>query len=99
VSLTVDFSVSPDAVRRELERIVALTPLWDGRLVRLQVAGSAGKTMELRALVSAKNTSELWDLQCLVREQLIGYLRSNVLEGAAVAPAEQPAPQHKTGVA
>lgn len=98
VSLAVDFSVPPDAVRHELERIVAATPLWDGRLVRLQVAGTAGKTMELRALVSAENSVELWDLQCLVRERLIGFLGSNFTEGGAVAAAAQPAGQHKAAV-
>ena len=32
--------------------------------------------VELRALVSAADSSALWDLQCHVREQLLAWLRS-----------------------
>jgi len=33
--------------------------------------------MELRALVSASNSSRAWDLRCAVREGLIEFIRKN----------------------
>lgn len=77
VFLSIDYLLSPDVLRQELERLVATTPLWDGRVVKLQVTNSTERSMEIRALVSAANASQLWDLRCLVREGLIAFLRNN----------------------
>ncbi len=33
--------------------------------------------MQLRALMDARNSSEAWDLRCLVREKLIDFLQKN----------------------
>lgn len=77
VVLHVDYKVPVDEVREELKRIVEGTDLWDGNVVGLQVTDTSERTMTLRALVSAKNASEAWDLRCLVRERLIDYLQRN----------------------
>ena len=57
------------------QRIVHSTELWDGRLVKLQVTDASEKTITLRALVSAKDASDAWDLRCYVRERLIEFLQ------------------------
>jgi hypothetical protein len=49
--------------------------LWDGKVVNLQVTDSRESTIELRALVSARNAPETWDLRCFVRERLIAFLQ------------------------
>lgn len=72
-----DYSVSIEALRQELQRIVGETPLWDKRLAQLQVTNATEKTMEIRALVSAANSSDAWDLRCLVREKLLDFLQKN----------------------
>jgi len=33
--------------------------------------------MQLRALMDARNSSDAWDLRCLVREKLIDFLQKN----------------------
>ena len=76
VMIYVDYSVPVEDVRRELERIVRSTELWDGRLVKLQVTDASEKTITLRALVSAKDASIAWDLRCYVREKLIEFLQN-----------------------
>ena len=80
VLFTMDYLIPAETIRSELERIVAATPLWDRRVVKLHVTNITDKAIEMRALVSAANSSDLWELRCLVREKLIEYLRSNFPE-------------------
>jgi small-conductance mechanosensitive channel len=75
VFLHVDYTVPVEEVRRELEEIVRASRLWDGRTVGLQVTGTPGNMVELRALVSTRNSGDLWDLRCEVREKLIAFLQ------------------------
>lgn len=75
VFLHVDYSVPVEAVREELVRIARASPLWDGQVVNLQVSDAKDRTVELRALVSARNAPQTWDLRCEVREKLIAYLQ------------------------
>jgi small-conductance mechanosensitive channel len=70
-----DYSVPVEAVRHELKRILDGTDLWDGRVWSLLVTDSTERTMEMRALVSAADSSKAWDLRCLVREKLIDFLQ------------------------
>lgn len=77
VYIYADYNVPTEDVRNELEKIVKETPLWDKRLVSLQVTNATEKTIELRALVSAANSSDVWDLRCFVREKLLDFLQRN----------------------
>jgi small-conductance mechanosensitive channel len=77
VELDVDWTVSVDAARRELERVAGETALWDGRVCLLQVTEAAGPTVRLRCLVSAADAGTLWDLRCLIRERLVEWVREN----------------------
>lgn len=92
VMLRVGYHVPVDEVRREFERIVARSPLWDRRVARLEVTDSGDATMELRALVSAANSTDLWALRCEVREKLISFIHApQTLEdedNAVVLPVE-----------
>jgi small-conductance mechanosensitive channel len=73
----VDYSTPVDKVREELRRILESTPLWNGKVCVLQVSDSDQKTMQLRALMDVRNSSDAWDLRCLVRERLIAFLKGN----------------------
>lgn len=75
VFLYVDYSVPVEAVRQELTRILAATNLWDKKVNGVQMTDAKEKTIELRILVSAADSSRQWDLRCLVREKLIAFLQ------------------------
>ncbi len=75
VHLYVDYTVPMTELRAELERIVQESPRWDGRVMVLQVTNASERGVELRALVSARDSSTAWDLRCEVREKLIEFLQ------------------------
>jgi small-conductance mechanosensitive channel len=75
VFLYTDYSLPVDPVRKELQRILESTKLWDGKVWGLQVTNATDRTMELRALMSASDSSTAWDLRCYVREKLILFLQ------------------------
>jgi small-conductance mechanosensitive channel len=75
--LYVDYTVPVDAVRAELRRICEETPLWNKRVCTLQVSDSDQRAMQLRCLMDVRNSSDAWDLRCLVREKLIDFLQKN----------------------
>jgi small-conductance mechanosensitive channel len=71
----VDWEVPVQAVREEMRRFVEGTAQWDGRVCVLQVTDATGGMVRLRALVSARDAGDLWDLRCLVREHLVAWIR------------------------
>jgi small-conductance mechanosensitive channel len=76
VHWNVDYTVPIDKLRAKLDEIVHSTKLWSGKVVVLQVTHALTTTIELRALVSARNSGEAWDLRCYVREKMIEYLQA-----------------------
>jgi small-conductance mechanosensitive channel len=72
-----DYSVPVDELRQQLRRICESTPLWRGQVCILQTTDATEHTVQLRALMDARNSSDAWDLRCLVREGLIEYLKQN----------------------
>jgi len=75
--LYTDYTAPLDAMRDELQRICRSTPLWAGKVCVLQVTDCKEQTMQLRALMDARNSSDAWDLRCLVREKLIDFLQKS----------------------
>ncbi len=75
VFLHVDYTVPIDAVRAELQRVLANTELWDRKVGLLQVTNASDRTVELRALMSAPDAGTAWDLRCHVREKLIEFVQ------------------------
>jgi hypothetical protein len=49
-------------------------------VVNLQVVDSHPRTLELRALVSARNAPQSWDLRCEIREKLQAFLQEEMPE-------------------
>ncbi|MEZ5104212.1 MAG: mechanosensitive ion channel [Draconibacterium sp.] len=80
VFIYTDYSVPFDAVRAELTRLLESTPLWDKKVNVLQVTDTKEYTIELRALVSAKDSSTAWDLRVFIREKLVEFLQKNYPE-------------------
>ncbi|QSR87282.1 mechanosensitive ion channel [Candidatus Methylacidiphilum infernorum] len=77
VHIYVDYSIAVDPLREHLQAILSHCPLWDKKVASIQVTHATDKAMELRIVVSAENSSKLWDLRCFVREKIIDYLRQN----------------------
>ncbi|MGH6870771.1 MAG: mechanosensitive ion channel family protein [Rhizomicrobium sp.] len=71
-----DYSVPVEKLRAKAAEIAEASPLWDRKVVNLQVTDATEHTLQLRVLVSARNSSQAWDLRCQMREALIGYLQS-----------------------
>lgn len=80
VYLYADYGIPVDELRKELAKIVNASPLWDKRVSSIQVTNATEKAVEIRALVSAGNSSDAWDLRCLVREKLIDFIQRNYPE-------------------
>jgi small-conductance mechanosensitive channel len=74
VMIHVDYCADVPAIRRKLEQLVKTMPLWDGKVVNLQVSEATETSMQLRILVSARTAASAWDLRCLVREALIAFV-------------------------
>jgi len=75
VLIYTDYTVPVERVREKLVEIARDSKLWDGKVVNLQVTDAKEAAMELRALVSAANSSAAWDLRCDVREKLLAFLQ------------------------
>lgn len=75
VYLDVDWFTPVAALRIELQRIVEGSDLWDGVTCSLQVTDAADGKVQVRATVSAENAGKLWDLRCLVREELVHWMQ------------------------
>ena len=72
--LYVNYSVPIEPLREELRRIVSGSQLWDGRVCGLQVTNLTDHSVELRCLMSASDSSRMFDLRCLVREKMLAFL-------------------------
>ena len=69
-----DHAAPVQAIREEVERILAAAPQWDGRVGKVQVTNMKESCIELRILLSASDPSRMFELRCLVREKLLAWL-------------------------
>lgn len=80
VFLYTDYTIPVSGLRDKLYEILKENELWDGKTWGLQVTNASEKTMELRALMSAANASDAWNLRCAVREKMIDFIRDKYPE-------------------
>lgn len=80
VFIYTDYNVPFQALRDELTRLLESTPLWDKKVNVLQVTDSKERSIEVRALMSAKDSGTAWDLRVFVREKLIEFLQKKYPE-------------------
>lgn len=64
------------AMRQRLETFAKSHELWDGQVMALQVTDIKESTIEVRALLSARNSGAAFDLRCALREDMLAYLRA-----------------------
>ncbi|MFK0098424.1 MULTISPECIES: mechanosensitive ion channel family protein [unclassified Streptomyces] len=88
-----DHSAPIEAMRDKLRDILGECAAWDGRNWSLAVTDTTPTTIQVRAVVTAKDADDIWTARCAVREQLIGWLRDHhpyALPRVATAPAALP---------
>lgn len=88
VFIYADYRAPIDELRKELQKIVEDSPQWDKRVAKMQVTNATDKTIELRALVSAENSSKAFELRTIVREKLINFLQKNYPESLPTVRVE-----------
>lgn len=69
-----DHSAPMEAMRQHLRDILRDCPEWDGRASDLTVTDSTPNTIEVRALVTAKDADDIWKVRVTVRERMIQWL-------------------------
>jgi small-conductance mechanosensitive channel len=77
VFMYVDYTLPVEPVRKELERVLRSTELWNGKTCVLQVTDFSETSMQIRCLMSANSSSLAFDLRCYVREKLIDFMQTN----------------------
>src|SRR6476661_1559378 len=77
VEFDLDWRAPVDEMRTELRRVLAGTELWDGRVGVLQITDATGGFVRIRILVSAADSAALFDLRCLVRENIVTFLQQD----------------------
>ena len=75
--LWLDYRTPMPEVRKALQRICETDERWDGRVCVAQVTDSDRSTLQVRLLVSARNSGDLFDLRCAVRERMIEFLNAS----------------------
>ena len=80
VFLWLDHRAPIPLIREELQRLCEADPRWDKRVCVTQVTETDKHTIEVRLLVSARNSGELFDLRCAVREGMLAFLDAHVPE-------------------
>lgn len=75
VLLYADYTVPIERLREEYRRILESSPLWDRKVMAVQITDAKERTIEIRFLLSAANPAATFDLRCHVRERLIEYLQ------------------------
>lgn len=76
VLLYVDYTTPIDALRAELERLLAASKRWNKVSWSLDVVDMTDRSIVVRAQMSADDPSSAWDLRCEIREQLIAFVQS-----------------------
>ena len=77
VFLYMDYSVPLEPLREELTRLLQQSEYWDGKVNAVQMTDTTDKTVEIRALMSAQDSSDAFELRVHVREHLIAFLQNN----------------------
>jgi small-conductance mechanosensitive channel len=77
VFLYVDYTIPLEAIRKEFDRLIELSPLWDKKVKAVQVTDTKENNIEVRVLMSARNSSEAFDLRCYIRENLVTFIQQN----------------------
>jgi small-conductance mechanosensitive channel len=88
VFLNLDYLIPIEPLRIEFTRLLEANELWDNRVNVVQVTDNKDAVIEVRFLMSARNSSQAFDLRCYIRENMIAYIRDNYPQGLPRARVE-----------
>ncbi len=80
VFIYTDYEVPFERLREELTRLLEDSTLWDKKTNVLQVTNATDRSVEIRALMSSKDSPTSWDLRVYIREQLLVFIKENYPE-------------------
>ncbi|MXO85641.1 mechanosensitive ion channel [Altererythrobacter aurantiacus] len=83
VFLYLDLTTKIGPIREEFERAVVEHPKWDGRVKVVQVTDTKRDAIEVRLLMSAKDSPTLFDLRCDMREHILEWIADRQPEAIA----------------
>ncbi|MFJ9538050.1 mechanosensitive ion channel family protein [Streptomyces sp. NPDC101225] len=69
-----DHTAPVEEMRERLRDILRECPAWDGRACGVVVTDSTPNTIQVRALVTAKDADDIWTVRVTVREQMLDWL-------------------------
>jgi small-conductance mechanosensitive channel len=97
VFVWVDYSLPLAQTREALREIIEADPLWDKRFWNLQVTETSERSMQIRVLATAADSSQAWDLRCHIREKLIAHLQEHHPRSLPRLRAELDQPAARSG--
>lgn len=74
VKVCADYTLPIVEVRAAFYGWIEKSKLWDKRKAALLITDADDKTIEVRATMSAKNSSDAFDLECYIREKLVTFI-------------------------
>ncbi|WP_114751292.1 mechanosensitive ion channel family protein [Pleomorphovibrio marinus] len=80
VFLYVDHSIPVQVLKDKLKELLDSTPLWDKKVQVLQVTDVRERVVELRCLMSARDSPTAFDLRCFIREKMLEFIQKNYPE-------------------
>ena len=89
VFIYVDYTVPVEKVRQAVDRITRESQWWDRNVVNVQVTDAKTDTLELRILASGRNSPDVFNLRCEIREKIIDYLQREYPNALPRARQEQ----------
>lgn len=76
VRIHADYTLPVDEIRSQFMKWMSESPLWDKRTASLVVTAAHERTIEVRATMSARNSDDSYQLECMIRERLIHHIRT-----------------------
>jgi small-conductance mechanosensitive channel len=80
VFIHVDYAMPVEQLRTEFNRLLRQSPQWNGNTATVQVTDAGDTNIQVRLLMSAKDSSGLWDLRCAIREGMITFIQEQFPE-------------------
>ncbi|GAA4784303.1 MULTISPECIES: mechanosensitive ion channel domain-containing protein [Streptomyces] len=94
-----DHTAPVGLMREKMQRILEECPAWDRRDWSIAVTDTTPTTMQVRAVMTAKDANDIWTARCTVREQMVAWLQEEhpyalpkVATGPAAARPSVPGP-------
>jgi small-conductance mechanosensitive channel len=72
-----DFNLPLGRLEEEVSKLCKNSPLWDGRVMCVQVTNTNINGIEIRILVSSSDSSNSFDLRCYIRKNIIEFIQQD----------------------